>query len=87
MILDLLNVFENGLGGVLIAFRGIRLLRVFKLARSWTSFRTLLNKIIDTFSEIFTFAILLGIFMIVFIILGLEFFANKVHKDASLLNS
>jgi len=57
------------------------LLRVFKLARSWTSFRALLNKILDTFDEILTFAILLGIFLIVFMILGLEFFANKVHLD------
>lgn len=69
------------MGSVLIAFRGIRLLRVFKLARSWTSFRTLLNKIIDTFNEIFTFSILLGIFLIVFMILGLEFFANKVYLN------
>jgi hypothetical protein len=67
----------------LIAFRGIRLLRVFKLARSWSSFRILLGKILDTFDEIFTFAILLGIFMIVFMILGLEFFANTVHLDAN----
>ena len=43
MVLELLG--KSGLGGALIAFRGIRLLRVFKLARSWTSFRTLLGKI------------------------------------------
>jgi len=43
MVLELVG--RSGLGGALIAFRGIRLLRVFKLARSWTSFRTLLSKI------------------------------------------
>lgn len=79
MVLEFMG--KSGLGGALIAFRGIRLLRVFKLARSWTSFRILLGKILDTFNEIFTFSILLGIFMIVFMILGLEFFANTVHLD------
>lgn len=34
--------------GALSAFRGVRLLRVFKLARSWDSFREILAKIIVT---------------------------------------
>ena len=35
-------------GGAFSAFRGVRLLRVFKLARSWTSFRNLLKVMIQT---------------------------------------
>lgn len=83
MILEKMNFSRLGLGSVLLTFRGIRLLRVFKLARNWTSFRLLLNKIIDSFGEIFTFSIFLSIFVIVFVILGLEFFANKVYFDAN----
>jgi voltage-dependent calcium channel L type alpha-1D len=83
MILAYCKVGGSGIGSVLIAFRGIRLLRVFKLARNWISFRTLLNKILDTFQDIFTFGILLGIFIIVFMILGLEFFANTVKLDSN----
>lgn len=79
MILEYLE--KKGLGSALLAFRGIRLLRVFKLARNWTSFRTLLNKIINAFNEIFTFVILLSIFMIVFMVIGMEFFANTVKLD------
>ena len=33
---------DSATGGAISAFRGVRLLRVFKLARSWTSFRELL---------------------------------------------
>jgi hypothetical protein len=35
---------EGLTGGALSALRGVRLLRVFKLARSWKSFRAILGK-------------------------------------------
>lgn len=40
-IIDWIGI-EFGGGGAISALRAIRLLRVFKLARSWTSFRDLL---------------------------------------------
>ena len=39
-------------GGALSAFRGVRLLRVFKLARSWTSFRNLLAIMLQTLKDV-----------------------------------
>ena len=57
--------------GALSAFRGIRLLRVFKLARSWTSFRDLLAKILVTVKDVSTFSILLLIWMFIFTLLGI----------------
>ena len=45
--------------GTFSAFRGVRLLRVFKLARSWNSFREILAKIIVTMKDVSTFSILL----------------------------
>jgi hypothetical protein len=39
-------------GGAISSLRAVRLLRVFKLARSWTSFRDLLAKMIVTFADI-----------------------------------
>ena len=71
----------GGTGGALTAFRGVRLLRVFKLARSWTSFRELLSKIILTVKEITTFSILLIICMFIFMLLGMEIFGHKVAFD------
>lgn len=72
---------SGGSGGALSAFRGIRLLRVFKLARSWTSFRELLHKIVLTVKEITTFSILLMICMFIFTLLGMELYGHKIKFD------
>ena len=37
-VMGLLNIDGLSSGGAISAFRGVRLLRVFKLARSWKSF-------------------------------------------------
>ena len=67
--------------GALSAFRGVRLLRVFKLARSWDSFREILAKIIVTLKDISTFSVLLLMFMFIFTLLGMELFGYKVQFD------
>lgn len=69
--------------GALSAFRSVRLLRVFKLARSWTSFREILAKILVTIKDVSTFSILLLMFMFIFSLLGMELFGFKVlfHED------
>ena len=64
--------------GALSAFRGVRLLRVFKLARSWSSFREILAKILITVKDVSTFSILLVMFMFIFSLLGMELFGYKV---------
>ena len=64
--------------GALSAFRGVRLLRVFKLARSWTSFREILAKILVTIKDVSTFSVLLVMFMFIFSLLGMELFGFKV---------
>lgn len=64
-------VIGSKVAGGITVLRSVRLLRIFKLARNWTSFRILLQKIIETLPNIFTFGFLLIIFLIVFIILGM----------------
>lgn len=68
-------------GGAFSAFRGVRLLRVFKLARSWTSFRNLLKVMIQTAIDVQTFAVLLTICMLILALLGMELFGHKVKYD------
>ena len=72
---------EGGTKGAISAFRGVRLLRVFKLARSWTSFRELLEKIMTTLKDISNFSVLLFIFMFVYTLLGMEIYAYNVAFD------
>jgi|TARA_B110000305_G_scaffold241048_1_gene313599 hypothetical protein len=67
-----------GSGGAISALRAIRLLRVFKLARSWTSFRELLQKMIITLKDIRNFSVLMLIFMFIFTLLGMEMYAYRV---------
>ena len=65
-------------GGALSALRAVRLLRVFKLARSWVSFRILLEKIIITVKDIRNFTVLMLIFMFIFTLLGMELYGHKI---------
>ena len=73
-------------GSTLLAFRGIRLLRVFKLARSWRRFRELLQQIMFTVKEVTYFLVLLLICMFIFSLLGMELYGQKIrfNKDGFL---
>jgi hypothetical protein len=51
-------VSGNKIGSGIIVLRSFRLLRIFKLARSWTSFRTLIAKIIETLPNVLSFGFL-----------------------------
>lgn len=72
---------SSATGGAISAFRSVRLLRVFKLARSWTSFRNLLEKIMDTLKDIRNFSVLLFLFIFVYTLLGMELFAYRIAFD------
>lgn len=76
-VLASLSVGFGG-GGAVSALRAVRLLRVFKLARSWTSFRELLAKIVITLKDIRNFAVLMLIFMFIYTLLGMELYAYRV---------
>lgn len=81
VLLHIPEFSAGGSGGALSAFRGVRLLRVFKLARSWTSFRELLQTMVKTVKEIIPFSSLLGICMFIFSLLGMELFGYRVRFD------
>lgn len=81
-IIDWLGISFSG-GGAISALRAIRLLRVFKLARSWTSFRELLEKIVITLKDITNISVLMLLFMFIFTLVGSEMYAYKVmYNDA-----
>ena len=68
-------------GGAFSSLRAVRLLRVFKLARSWTSFRDLLAKMIVTLQDIQFFGALMILFLFIFTLLGMELFAYRVKYN------
>jgi voltage-dependent calcium channel L type alpha-1D len=65
-------------GGAISALRSLRILRIFKLARSWTSFRNLLGKIVTSIKDIGNFSILMCLFMFIYTLLGMELYAYKI---------
>jgi hypothetical protein len=74
-------VGSNASGGGLMILRSVRLLRVFKLARNWKSLRDLISKMMNTLPNLASFGLLLFVFLVVFVILGLQFFPGEVYLD------
>ncbi len=68
----------GGAGGGISALRTFRLFRVFKLAASWPSLKNLLNTILKTVKDIGNFGILLLLFIYIFALVGMQFFANQM---------
>jgi len=64
-------------GGALSALRSFRLFRLFKLARSWKSLHHLLATMVSTLDKLGNFALLLLLFIYIFALCGLQFFANR----------
>jgi len=75
IIIEYIPGLEVGGGGAISALRAVRLLRIFKLARSWTSFRELLQKMVITLKDIRNFSVLMLIFMFIYTLLGMELYA------------
>ncbi|KAA0159275.1 hypothetical protein FNF28_05910 [Cafeteria roenbergensis] len=68
-------------GGGISALRTFRLFRVFALAKQWTSLRVLLHTILRTLKDVAYFAVLLLLFMFIFSLIGMQFFANQLCFD------
>jgi hypothetical protein len=66
-------------GSVLLAFRAVRLLRLFKLAKSWSTFRRLLSTIRKTLLDIGYFSLLLLIILFIYTLIGMELFAYRIQ--------
>jgi hypothetical protein len=70
-------------GGAISAFRAFRLLRLFKLARTWTSLKNILQTMQNTLFDISYFSILMMLFITIYALLGMEFFAHRLKFDDS----
>jgi len=80
-VIDYGNFSSISTGGAISAFRAVRLLRVLKLARSWTSFQVIIKKIGDSLQDIVYFSLLLFLFLYISALLGMELFAGRVVLD------
>jgi hypothetical protein len=69
-----LDASSTGLG----ALRTFRLLRVFKLAKSWKDLQKLLLMIMQSVMDVTNAVALLGIIMFIFTLLGMQLFGGKM---------
>ena len=79
-IVVLLSLVELSLdsNSSISALRAFRLFRIIKLARSWKSLKLLIYSIAHTIAAIGNFTVLLGLFIYVYSLLGMQFFAGKL---------
>jgi hypothetical protein len=71
----------SGSGGAFSAMRTVRLFRIFKLMSTWKGLRRMVNVVIGMLAASVNLGALLLLFMYIFSILGMEFFATKLHFD------
>ncbi len=72
---------DAGTGGI-SALRAFRILRILKLARNMPGLRILLNVLFNTVADVKWFLILLVLFIYIFALVGMEFFANRFRFDS-----
>jgi hypothetical protein len=89
-VADAFNVFDGvivtlsiveklipGDGAGFSVFRTFRLLRVFKLARSWTSLRILIHTTLKSAPGMVYFMMLLAVYLYIYALVGMEMFGGK----------
>ena len=69
--------------GPISAFRAFRLLRVFKLSKSWKKLHYLLSTIARALREISSFSVLLFLLIFIYVLLGMELFADRTANALS----
>jgi hypothetical protein len=69
-------------GGAITALRGLRVFRLFRLAKRWTSFRLLLMSMYRSVIQLGNFGFLVFLMVAIFALLGQVFFAGKFVFDA-----
>ncbi|XP_027647564.2 sodium channel protein type 5 subunit alpha [Falco peregrinus] len=79
---------ERRKGGTLSVLRSFRLLRVFKLAKSWPTLNTLIKIIGNSLGALSNLTLVLAIIVFIFAIVGVQLFGRsygenslKIHKD------
>ena len=73
----IMTALSVGSGSGLGVLRSFRLLRVFKLARSWKDLQTLLNTILLSLKDVSNATILLVLIMFIFALVGMQLFGAQ----------
>ncbi|KAF1660148.1 Sodium channel protein type 5 subunit alpha, partial [Aptenodytes patagonicus] len=77
---------ERRKGGSLTVLRSFRLLRVFKLAKSWPTLNTLIKIIGNSLGALSNLTFVLGIIVFIFAIVGMQLFGRSYGENSHKIN-
>ncbi|NXY31722.1 SCN5A protein, partial [Pomatorhinus ruficollis] len=77
---------ERGKGGTLSVLRSFRLLRVFKLAKSWPTLNTLIKIICNSLGALSNLTLVLAIIIFIFAIVGVQLFGRSYALNCTKLS-
>ncbi|NXB65195.1 SCN5A protein, partial [Struthidea cinerea] len=77
---------ERQKGGTLSVLRSFRLLRVFKLAKSWPTLNTLIKIICNSLGALSNLTLVLAIIIFIFAIVGVQLFGRSYVLNCSKIN-
>ncbi|XP_071416747.1 sodium channel protein type 5 subunit alpha-like [Pithys albifrons albifrons] len=80
------NKRERRKGGTLSVLRSFRLLRVFKLAKSWPTLNTLIKIICNSLGALSNLTLVLGIIIFIFAIVGVQLFGKSYKENCTKIN-
>lgn len=84
-IIVITSIIELAMGGG--AVKTLRILRIFKLAKKWQSFRMLMSAVVHTVMSMGNFTVLLILMIFVFALMGMEFFARTLTFEPATTGS
>ncbi|NXJ54563.1 SCN5A protein, partial [Spizaetus tyrannus] len=77
---------ERRKGGMLSVLRSFRLLRVFKLAKSWPTLNTLIKIIGNSLGALSNLTLVLAIIVFIFAIVGMQLFGRSYGENSHKIN-
>ncbi|NXO96086.1 SCN5A protein, partial [Certhia brachydactyla] len=77
---------ERRKGGTLSVLRSFRLLRVFKLAKSWPTLNTLIKIICNSLGALSNLTLVLAIIIFIFAIVGMQLFGRSYALNCTKIN-
>ena len=66
---------------VLTVLRAFRLLRIFKIVKSWTTLKKLLQTVLSSFSSIANLGLLMFLLIFIYSLIGMQFFSGPIPDN------
>ncbi len=73
--------FVNAGSKALTVLRAFRLLRIFKIVKSWTTLKKLLQTVLNSFSSIANLGLLMFLVIFIYALIGMQFFSGAIPDN------